>query len=223
MGSEDTELPERLQWTLSWQTRKLMPELARPEAEDRLRDYWTSARRMSEVLARVALDTRSLSVDVGGGLTTPLRWLPGRRICVDPLAEHYAERCQLPLDLVTYAFGQGERLPLVSGTADLVICTNCIDHTDDPLAVVREVERVLKPGGWFWFSCEINAPDQERNAGHPHALDRHAIVDLVSGFESVLTWEEPWRGVYGFLLDRDPFPAVELGFLLKKAEAARAR
>jgi ubiquinone/menaquinone biosynthesis C-methylase UbiE len=105
----------------------------------------------------------------------------------------------------------------------LVICTNCIDHTDDPSAVVREVERVLKPSGWFWFSCEVNAPDQERNAGHPHALDRHAIVGLVSGFESVLTWEEPWRGVYGFLLDRDPFPAVELGFLLRKAGASRAR
>jgi hypothetical protein len=48
-------------------------------------------------------------------------------------------------------------------------------------------------------------------------------VGLVSGFGSILTWEEPWRGVYGFLLNRDPFPAVELGFLLKKAGDPRAR
>jgi SAM-dependent methyltransferase len=222
VGSDVTQLPERLQWTLAWQTRKLMPELARPEAEDRLHTYWTGARRMGEVLARVPLGVNSLSVDVGGGITTPLRWVPGKRICIDPLAEHYAQRFDLPLDRVTYIFGQGERLPLVSGTVDLVICTNCIDHTDDPAAVIREVERVLKPGGWFWFSCEERAPDRKRNAGHPHALDREAIGNLVSGFGTALTWEEPWRGVYGFLLGHAPFPAVELGFLLMKSEVRRA-
>ena len=35
-------------------------------------------------------------------------------------------------------------------------------------------------------------------------------------FEVVLAWEEPWRGVYGHLLDRDPHPAMELGFLARK-------
>ncbi len=223
MGSEHAALSERLQWTLAWQTRKLMPELARPGAEERLHAYWTEARRMNEVLARVPVGVDTLSVDVGGGLTTPLRWLPGRRLCVDPLAEHYSERFRLPVDRVTYACGQGERLPLVSDTVDLVICTNCIDHTDDPSAVVAEIERVLKPGGWFWFSCEVNPPEQERNAGHPHALDRDAIVRLVSGFDSELAWEEAWRGVYGFLLGHAPFPAVELGFLLRKPELHHAR
>lgn len=215
MASE-TELSERLRWTLSWQTRKLMPKLADPRAEARLHDYWLIARRMRDVLSHVSLSGSSLSIDVGGGLTTPLRWLPGRRVCVDPLAEHYAARFNLPLDRVSYASGQGEALPFDSGSVDLVICTNCIDHTDDPWTVVREVFRVLRPGGWFWFTCEENAADQERNAGHPHALDRAAIFDLVKGFESVLAWEEPWRGVYGHLLDREPHPAMELGFLVRK-------
>jgi SAM-dependent methyltransferase len=216
----DAQLPERLQWTLSWQTRKLMPVLAAPEAEERLRAYWLSDRRMGEVVDHVSLSGASLSVDVGGGLTTPLRWLPGRRVCIDPLAEHYAARFDLPMDRVTYASGQGESLPFVTGSVDLVICTNCIDHTDDPWAVAREVGRVLRPGGWLWFTCEENPPDQERNAGHPHALDRGAIRGLLEAFEVVLAWEEPWRGVYGYLLDREPHPAMELGFLARKPRCA---
>ncbi|MES2638566.1 MAG: class I SAM-dependent methyltransferase [Myxococcota bacterium] len=224
MGSEPDELdlPERLQWTLAWQSRKLMPRLAQPDAEQRLRAYWTEARRMDEVLARVSLTPSSLSVDVGGGLTTPLRWLPGRRLCIDPLAEHYGARFDLPHDRVSYALGHGECLPLAGGTVDLVVCTNCIDHTDDPWAVVREIWRVLRPGGWLWFSCEVNPPDQERNAGHPHALDRGALERLVAAFEVVLVWEEPWRGAYRFLMNEEPFPAVELGFLLRKGRGRDA-
>ena len=215
MGSEPV-LSERLQWTLSWQSRHLVPELARPRAEERLRAYWQSARHMDDVLARIGLDGDSLSVDVGGGLTTPLPWLPGRRICVDPLSEHYADRFPLPLDRVIYAPQQGESLPVLSGSADLVICTNCIDHTDDPKAVIREVARVLHPGGWFWFTCEARSPDQRRNPGHPHALDQDAIRALVAGFDVALAWEEPWRGVYRFLRDLEPTPHVELGFLLRQ-------
>ena len=82
--------------------------------------------------------------------------------------------------------------------------------------LARLGKRVLRPGGWFWFSCEENPSNQERNAGHPHALHREAIRGLVSDFEIVLAWEEPWRGVYGFLLDHEPFPALELGFLVRK-------
>ena len=215
MDSETT-LSERLRWTLAWQTRKLMPLLAEPESEERLHDYWLTARRMRDVLSHVSLSESSFSIDVGGGLTTPLRWLPGRRVCVDPLADHYAARFSLPVDRVTYTAGEGEALPFPDGSSDLVVCTNCIDHTDDPWAVVREVTRVLRPGGWFWFTCEENPPDKVRNMGHPHALDRAAIRNLVDGLEVVLSWEEPWRGVYGHLLDREPHPAMELGFLARK-------
>ena len=217
MASE-TELPERLAWTLAWQTAKLMPELARPDAEERLRAYWSATRHMDEVLARIGLHSESLSMDVGGGLTTPLRWLPGRRVCVDPLAHHYASRFPLPLDQVTFVPGRGEALPAPSETVDLAICTNCIDHTDDPWAVMGELLRVLRTGGWLWFTCEARPLDKARNAGHPHALDHAGIHDLVTPFQIVQEWEEPWRGVYRYLTGQAPFDATELGFLLRKEQ-----
>lgn len=210
------ELSERLVWTLDWQTRKLMPLLEQPGAEDRLRAYWTSARRMDEVLAEVTLGPGTVSVDIGGGLTTPLRWLPGEVICVDPLADHYAARFPPPTGRVTYTAGLGEALPVATASVDLAICTNCIDHTDDPEAVIREVARVLKPGGCLWFSCEIRRPERARNAGHPHALDRDALVALVSPFRTVLAWQEPWQGIYRYLVNEALSDAVELGFLLRR-------
>lgn len=215
-GAGTVGLSDRLRWTLAWQVDNLMPLLSRPDAEARLRAYWSDTRRMETVLARTRLHEGSLSIDVGGGLTTPLRWLPGQTLCIDPLAEHYAARFRLPVDRVDYRTGQGEHLPLADGVADLVVCTNCVDHTDDPVAVVGEIERVLRPGGWFWFSCELWPADEVRNAGHPHALDRPALARLTSRFDVVDAWEEPWRGVYRYLLGLEPFATVELGFLLRK-------
>lgn len=211
-------LSERLRWTLEWQTRKLIPQLHGAHAEERLRGFWQDTRYMAEVVAQAQLSERSVSIDVGGGLTTPLRWLPGQRVCVDPLSARYQERLPLPHGQVSYLVGQGESLPLRSGVADLAIYTNCVDHTDDPWQVMREISRVLRPGGWLWLSCELNPPDQERNPGHPHAIDREALSALIAGFDVIRSWETPWRGVYRYLTGRPPFPAIEMVFLLRKGE-----
>jgi len=174
---------------------------------------------MEIVVSRVKLQDSAICVDVGGGLTTPLRWLPGRAVCVDPLSELYAARFSLPTDRVVYTTGAGEALPLESETVDLAICTNCIDHTEEPRRVIAEVLRVLRPGGWFWFTCESIPGERKRNAGHPHALDEAAIHALTSGFEEVIAWEEPWRGIRGHLTDSADYRGVELGFLLQKQGA----
>jgi len=223
--ASETELPERLRWRLAWRIRKLMPVLRQPGADGRLRDYWLTARRMREVLARASLSASSLSIDVEAGLATLLRWLPGRRVCVDPLAEHYAARFELPLDRVSCTQEDGEALPFVSGCSDRVVCAvcaTCIDHADHPWAVVPGAVRVLQPGGWFWFACEENPPVRELNAGHPHALERAAIRGLADGFEIKLAWEEPWRGVCGHLLDHAPLAAMKLGSLARKPERVHA-
>lgn len=212
----DPSLPPRLQWTLSWQTRHLVPLLQAPSSEDVLQGFWRDVRHMDDVLQHVVLEPSSLSVDIGGGLTTPLRWLPGRRLCLDPLADHYLRTGLAPVDRVTYRRASGEALPLDSGSADLAICTNCIDHTRDPWAIAAEIHRILRPGGWFWFSCEDNPPEVERNAGHPHALTVEDIRAFMDGFEVHRAWSEPWRGVYGHLTDGPFLPTREHVFLGRK-------
>jgi SAM-dependent methyltransferase len=46
----------------------------------------------------------------------------------------------------------GMDLPFADGSFDGLLCSNMIEHTPDPVAVLDEIERILKPGGWAWIS-----------------------------------------------------------------------
>jgi SAM-dependent methyltransferase len=44
-------------------------------------------------------------------------------------------------------YGDGAAIPLATASVDSVLCTEVLEHVPDPDAVVREIARVLKPGG----------------------------------------------------------------------------
>lgn len=46
--------------------------------------------------------------------------------------------------------GNAERLPFASGSVDVVISNAVFEHVRDLPAVVAEIERVLKPGGYVY-------------------------------------------------------------------------
>lgn len=48
--------------------------------------------------------------------------------------------------------GDARRLPVRTGAADGIFCSNMLEHTPDPHAVINEMVRVLKPGGWAYLS-----------------------------------------------------------------------
>jgi SAM-dependent methyltransferase len=43
-------------------------------------------------------------------------------------------------------------LPFADASADGVVCSNLLEHTPDAPAVIAEIERVLRPGGWAYVS-----------------------------------------------------------------------
>lgn len=66
---------------------------------------------------------------------------------VDAARSHAAAQ-DLP---ISYDVGVGEALPYTNGSFDAVVCVDVLEHVSDLDQVLREVHRVLRPGGRFLY------------------------------------------------------------------------
>lgn len=60
-------------------------------------------------------------------------------------------------DVICYA----ERLPFHDESFDFILCTEVLEHTQQPFQVLRELARVLKPGGHLFLSVPFIYPIHE--------------------------------------------------------------
>lgn len=93
----------------------------------------------------------SAVLDVGSGLGNVARRLalrvPGSEVWgVEKSAEQLA---RAPRDVPNLRFRQGDAhsLPFDEGRFDVACCRYLLEHVSDPVSVLREMRRVLKPGG----------------------------------------------------------------------------
>lgn len=49
-------------------------------------------------------------------------------------------------------------IPTLAKTFDAILCTQVLEHIDDPLAVLREFHRILKPGGHLFLTVPFMWP-----------------------------------------------------------------
>ncbi len=95
-------------------------------------------------------------LDVGCGTGRLLRkarerWPNARLIGVDP-AEGMIEKARLLTPNATFYVSMAESLPLADASVNLVFSTSSFHHWRDNVQGVREVRRVLRPGGRFFLA-----------------------------------------------------------------------
>ncbi len=127
-------------------------------------DYVEAMRRRSarvrEKLERVrAIPGDARVLEVGSGAHGLIFYF-GARLGVgcDPLAAHYAALFPAWQRRALTVAAVGERLPFADGSFDLVLCDNVVDHAEDPARIVREMARVLRPGGLLYFTVNVHHP-----------------------------------------------------------------
>jgi ubiquinone/menaquinone biosynthesis C-methylase UbiE len=96
-------------------------------------------------------------LDVGCGPRGSLEWATSaaEAVGVDPLADRY-RALQTRKQRMTYVNAYAETMPFADEYFDDVFCFNALDHTADFHAALKEIDRVLRPGGRFLVITEVN-------------------------------------------------------------------
>jgi len=79
-------------------------------------------------------------------------------IGIDPLAVNYKRLFPIWQKNAQTIAAIGEKLPFADSSFDVVLSDNVIDHAENPLAIVDEIVRVLKPSGLLYFTVNIHHP-----------------------------------------------------------------
>jgi SAM-dependent methyltransferase len=116
-----------------------------------------AARKRLEEIRQISDEARVLEVGSGAhGLIFGFGSKFG--IGIDPLAVDYKRLFPIWQKNAQTIAAIGEKLPFPDSAFDVVLSDNVIDHAENPLAIVDEIIRVLKPGGLLYFTVNIHHP-----------------------------------------------------------------
>jgi ubiquinone/menaquinone biosynthesis C-methylase UbiE len=154
---------------------------------------WQPATEFYAELVRRKLEPEGRVLDLGcgrGGLVEQLAHPLDQIVGVDPdivsLSQHRL-RGEMPLMAAL-----SDKLPFHSGEFDLIFSSWVLEHLAEPQKVLKEVRRVLKPGGVFVFITP--------NKRHP-LIGFNSLVNRFSNFQAELV-----KLFYG-RVSADTFPA----------------
>ena len=126
------------------------------------RSFFDRAHQATLALAASIVHQPVEVLDVGCGTGKLLRraaiyWPEAQLIGVDP-ANGMIEMAKRLTPNATFFTGMAEVLPLQDNSVDLVMSTTSFHHWQDQAAGIREIARVLRPGGYF-ILVDISFPE----------------------------------------------------------------
>ena len=126
------------------------------------RAFFDRAHQATLALAASIVHQPANILDVGCGTGKLLRrattyWPEAHLIGIDP-ANGMIEMAKRLTPNATFSTGMAEALPLQDTSVDLALSTTSFHHWQDQAAGIREIARVLRPGGCF-ILVDISFPD----------------------------------------------------------------
>lgn len=82
----------------------------------------------------------------------------GLAVGVDPLAVDYKRLFPKWQGSVQTIAAIGEKLPFADSSFDVILSDNVIDHAENPIAILKDIVRVLKPSGLLYFTVNVHHP-----------------------------------------------------------------
>jgi ubiquinone/menaquinone biosynthesis C-methylase UbiE len=142
--------------SVGWYERHVVPRIV---------NVLCASKRMEPLRRRALEDVSGVVLEIGFGSGGNLPVYPAeveRVVAVEPsdvgreLAGKRLEASRVPVE---FAGLDGEALPLPDASVDNAVSTWTLCTIPDVVAAVREVRRVLKPGGRFFFLEHGRSPD----------------------------------------------------------------
>lgn len=150
---------------------------------------WDDILFREAILARLKPDMVILDMGAGAGIVEQMNFRGlVKRVCGVDLDSRVVDNPFLDEGKVSDA----GRIPYSAGLFDLVLSDNVLEHLSEPEAVFKEVARVLKPGGLFFFKTPNKwhyMPTIARLT--PHAF--HQFVNRIRGRAEVDTFPTLYR------------------------------
>lgn len=185
--------------------------------------------------------------------TATLEWLGNGESLLDVGCGHggllKAARHRVPvtvgLDLEPLAAGQAQAaclgavvgdvddggLPFRDQSFQIVTCLDVVEHVFDPISLLKEIHRVLRPGGWLLLSTpnirywrhlrgillgrfpRTSIDEAGYDGGHIHYF---TSADLFESMSQVGTWGLECRGIFGVKLFKHRLLATLLGRVFER-------
>lgn len=154
-------------------------------------------------------------LDIGGGPVGLSHYLPAkRRIILDPLTDEYKKMYPCSAHIK----GEGESIPFEDASIDLVIITNALDHCENPIKVLEEATRVLKPySGYLAIHSAINNAITNPHPAHAININPAWLHEFTDDkYETI--WELEYPEVrYSFQMFNGKIGQPAFTFLGRKA------
>ena len=108
----------------------------------------------------------------------------------------------------------GKKIPLDDASIDNAMATELLEHCPDPLAVMREIRRVLRSGGSFFFTVPFLWPLHDVPCDH-YRYTPFALENLLrkAGFRDIQIqglggWDGALSEMIGLWVRRRPMPSI---------------